>query len=64
MNKSLELLKTVDAAKYLNVSRRTIDEWKKQGLLAHIQKGTRYVRFKRQDLDAFLESITQEVKPQ
>jgi excisionase family DNA binding protein len=47
-------LRRHEAADYLAVSLRQLDEWKANGDLPHIYLGRRLVLFTRNDLDAFM----------
>ncbi|MFN0126051.1 MAG: helix-turn-helix domain-containing protein [Verrucomicrobiales bacterium] len=52
MNKSL-LLTKLQAAEYLGIAPRTIDDWRAAGSITCIQRAG-YVRFLKDDLDDFL----------
>ncbi len=42
------------AAEYMNVSRATLDRWRKSGLISCVRIGGRLIRFRRPDLDALM----------
>ena len=44
------------AAEYMNVSRATLDRWRKLGLIACVRIGGRLIRFRRPDLDAMMQA--------
>ena len=50
-------LKRGEAARYVNMSVRTIDDWKNSGLLKYSKLPGGTVLFKISDLDQFLESF-------
>ncbi len=60
------LLTKAEAASYLGIKPRTLDDWRSQKAITCIergakgtgkrQQGSRYVRFLRSDLDAFIQS--------
>ncbi len=49
-----ELLNKADAATYLGIRPRTLDDWRAAKAIPCIERG-RYVRFLRTDLDEFLQ---------
>jgi excisionase family DNA binding protein len=51
------LLTKAEAAEYLGIKIRTLDDWRAARALPHICRGG-YVRFRRGDLDAFLSAHT------
>jgi excisionase family DNA binding protein len=50
-----ELMDTKQAAKYLNLKRNTLEVWRVQGSGPPFCKFGRSVRYRRTDLDAFIE---------
>jgi excisionase family DNA binding protein len=52
------LLDTKQAAGYLDLSPNTLDRWRYEGKGPHFVKLGRAVRYRVQDLDAFLEAGT------
>ena len=42
------------AADYMNVSRSTLDRWRKSGLITCARIGRRMIRYRRPDLDAMM----------
>lgn len=52
-----ELLTRIDAAAFLSISPRTLDQWREQGALRTIERG-RWIRFRRSDLEKFIQSNT------
>ena len=44
------------AAEYMGVSRKTIDRWRKSGLVSCVRIGGRLIRFRRLDLDAMMQA--------
>lgn len=42
------------AADHMNVSRSTLDRWRKSGLVSCVRIGRRLVRYRRPDLDAIM----------
>ena len=53
------MLRTDEAAEFLGISKNTLYEWIIQKKIPHIKVG-RLVKFKREDLEAWLERRTQE----
>jgi excisionase family DNA binding protein len=45
-----------EAAEYLRVTQRTIENWMARGL-PHLKLGTRRTRFRKEDIDTFLVTI-------
>ena len=45
-----------EAAEYLGVSRRSLDRWRKSGLISCIRMGKRLIRYRRMDLDAMMQA--------
>lgn len=54
---SAELFTKSEAAAYLKIKIRTLDDWRAAKALPCIERG-RYIRFRRTDLDAFLTAHT------
>jgi excisionase family DNA binding protein len=54
---SAELLTKTEAAAYLKIKIRTLDDWRAAKALPCIERG-RYIRFRRVDLDSFLTAHT------
>lgn len=56
MEKESEWVRTPEAARYLDVHEETIRRWAREGLVPAAKLGNRGgFRFKREDLDQFLE---------
>lgn len=51
----MNILKTADAAKILNVSKQTIEAWRLRGGGPAYLKMGKAVRYRRQDLEEFVE---------
>lgn len=51
------LLTKAEAATYLGIRPRTLDDWRTAKVIPFIERA-RYIRFRRSDLDAFLEANT------
>jgi excisionase family DNA binding protein len=52
------LLTKQEAAEFLTIAVRTLDDWRQAKLIPFIKRGG-YIRFRREDLEAFLHSHTQ-----
>jgi excisionase family DNA binding protein len=48
------------AARYLQVSERTLSDWQRRRLLPFVKVGARCVRFRRHDLDEAMRALTVE----
>jgi excisionase family DNA binding protein len=60
MNEDTGWLKTPDAARYLGVHVETVRNWARKGVIPAAKLGNRGgFRFRREDLDRFLESRRQ-----
>ena len=55
MESNSQLLTRVQAAQYLNLKKSTLDAWATRGGGPAFVKFGRYVRYRKQDLDAFVE---------
>jgi len=55
-DKSAFYLSPPAAAEYMGVSRRTLDRWRKSGLVSFVRIGGRLIRFRRLDLDAMMQA--------
>ena len=56
MEKESEWLRTPEAARYLGVHEETMRRWAREGVIPAVKLGNRGgFRFKREDLDRFLE---------
>lgn len=51
----VELMNEIDAASYLGLSRRTLQQWRVSGRGPSFRKLGAAVRYSRSDLDAFIE---------
>jgi len=51
-------LRREDAARYLNVSTRTVSDWQRRRIIAHVRVAPKCVLFKRSDLDAAMQRFT------
>lgn len=51
-------LRREDAAKYLNISPRTLSEWQARRLIPYVKAGRKCVMFKREALDRAMEKLT------
>ena len=58
-SRSTELLTITEACAFLKIKRRTIDDWRAAKALPCITRG-RWIRFRRADLEAFLDAHTVE----
>lgn len=59
MSDDSDLLTTREAATYLNVSWRTLETWRRTGGgPKYVRIGARQVRYRRRDLEVWLESQT------
>ncbi|HWB04164.1 MAG TPA: helix-turn-helix domain-containing protein [Verrucomicrobiales bacterium] len=56
------LLTKAQAAEYLGIKVRTLDDWRAAKAIPHISRGG-YVRFRRGDLDEFLTAHTIAARP-
>jgi excisionase family DNA binding protein len=54
-----QLLTRAEAAKYLRVSLRTLQDWSSSGRLPRVRLGDRCVRFRRVDLLRFVDSAVE-----
>ena len=54
------LLTTKQAAEYLGISPATLDTWRctKRNVIPYIKLGGRFVRYRQEDLDNFIEAST------
>jgi excisionase family DNA binding protein len=60
MDRQSEWLRTPEAAKYLGVHIETVRRWAREGVIPAAKLGNRGgFRFKREDLDRFLERLVQ-----
>jgi len=59
IKKEKQLLDTKEAAEFLGISKNTLYEWIIQRKIPHIKVG-RLVKFRREDLEAWLKKRTQE----
>ena len=50
-----EFLDAAESARRINCSRRTLGFWTAKGWLPHIRVGKRFLRYRRTDLDAFMQ---------
>lgn len=53
-----DLMNEIDAASYLGLSRRTLQQWRVSGRGPCFRKLGAAVRYRRQDLDAFVDGAT------
>lgn len=51
------LLDAKEACRYLKISLRTLRRWVKEGRITFLRYSTQAQRFRKVDLDAFLESV-------
>ena len=61
IQKEKQLLDTKEAAEYLGISKNTLYEWIIQGKVPYIKVG-RLVKFRKEDIEAWLKRRTQEEK--
>jgi excisionase family DNA binding protein len=59
--KTPELLNRREAAQYLGVSVRTLDNWRADARYLSYTKYANQVKYKREDLDAFIANSTRKV---
>ena len=58
---TLDLLTKKQAAEFLTIAVRTLDDWRKASLIPFIRRGG-FIRFRREDLEKFLETHTLEAR--
>ena len=58
-----ELLNRTEAAKMLGVKAWTVDTWRKRGELPFVALGERIIRFRIEDIEAFVASRTKAPPP-
>lgn len=59
-SESDRLLGCGEAAAYLGVSIGALRHWRRRGLLRHVRVSPRIIRFRRRDLDEFVQARTVE----
>ena len=58
MQQANEYMRREDAAKFLQVSQRTISDWQRRRLIPHVKLGRKCVLFKRSDLERAMSRYT------